>query len=104
MEAMASGVPVVATRVAGVGELVEDGVSGFLVPPGDPAPLAESVAKLIEDPALRSRFGAAGRAKVEKEFDVRHEAARLHGILVAALRGNGAEDSSGRNYTGMARL
>ena len=89
MEAMASGVPVVATRVAGVGELVEDGVSGYLVPPGDPTPLAESVAKLIEDPTLRSRFGAAGRARVEKEFDVRQEAARLRGILTAALRAEG---------------
>jgi glycosyltransferase involved in cell wall biosynthesis len=85
MEALASGVPVVATRVAGVGELVEDGVSGYLVPPGDPTPLAEGIAKLIEDPVLRSRFGAAGRAKVEREFDVRREAARLRGILSAAL-------------------
>jgi colanic acid/amylovoran biosynthesis glycosyltransferase len=87
MEALATGVPVVATRVAGVGELVEEGVSGYLVPPGDPIPLAEGIGKLIEDPGLRSRFGAAGRAKVEREFDVRREAARLHSILEAALSG-----------------
>ncbi len=87
MEALASGVPVVATRVAGVGELVEDGVSGYLVPPGDPVSLADRLGKLIEDPALRSRFGAEGRAKVEEEFDVRCEAARLHSVLTAALRG-----------------
>ena len=87
MEALASGVPVVATRVAGVGELVEDGVSGYLVPPGDPVSLADRLGKLIEDPALRSRFGAEGRAKVEEEFDVRREAARLHSVLTAALRG-----------------
>jgi glycosyltransferase involved in cell wall biosynthesis len=85
MEALASGVPVVATRVAGVGELVEDGVSGYLVAPGDPGKLAQGVAKLMEDPALRARFGAAGRARVEKEFDVRLEAARLYSILTGAL-------------------
>ena len=87
MEAMASGVPVVATGIAGVAELVEDGVSGYLVSPGDPIPLVEAVEKLIEDPALRSRFGAAGRARVEKEFDVRREAASLRSIFTTALAG-----------------
>lgn len=91
MEALASGIPVVATQVAGVGELVDDGVNGYLVSPGDPRSLEERIAKLLEDAALRSRFGAAGRAKVEEEFDVRREAARLHGLLGAALRGRGGE-------------
>jgi glycosyltransferase involved in cell wall biosynthesis len=85
MEALASGVPVVATAIAGVGELVEDGVSGYVVPPGDPVPIAKCIEQLLEDPALRSRFGAAGRAKVEQEFDVRREAARLYAILTTAL-------------------
>jgi len=87
MEALATGIPVVATKVAGVAELVEDGVNGYLVSPGDPRPLEESVARLLEDAALRTRFGAAGRVKVEKEFDVRREAARLRGILSSALSG-----------------
>jgi colanic acid/amylovoran biosynthesis glycosyltransferase len=86
MEAMAAGVPVVATRIAGVPELVEDGVSGFLVPPSDAAPLANRIATLIGDPALRSRFGAAGRAKVEREFDVEAESAKLHAAFSAIVQ------------------
>ena len=85
MEAMAAGVPVVATRIAGVPELVEDGVSGHLVPPGEPGAVAEKVAALLDDPEARNRFGAAGRAKVEREFNVATEAERLCGILKAAV-------------------
>lgn len=81
MEAMASTVPVVATRIAGVGELVEDGVSGFIVPPGDPDSLAEKIEMLLADGALRARFGAAGRARVVEQFDVRKEAAKLYQLL-----------------------
>jgi glycosyltransferase involved in cell wall biosynthesis len=87
MEAMASGVPVVATRVAGVTELVEDGVSGFVVPPGDVGALVASIASLLADPALRARFGSSGRRTVEREFDVRAEAAWLGEILSSALGG-----------------
>lgn len=87
MEAMASGVPVVATRVAGVAELVEDGVSGFVVPPGDVDALARAVETLFADPALRERFGAAGRRMVEREFDVGHEAAWLGEVFSSVLAG-----------------
>ena len=65
LEAMAAGRPVVATDVGGNPELVEDGVSGFLVPPGDEGHLAARVVKLLRDASLRSRMGAAGRARVE---------------------------------------
>jgi len=58
----------VATRVGGVPELVEDGVTGFLVPPRDPDALAEALQKLIADPELRRRMGQAGHEKVLKEF------------------------------------
>ena len=85
MEAMAARRPVVATRVAGVGELVEDGVSGFTVPPGDPESLADRIGLLLDDPARRAAMGAAGRAAVEAGFDIRHEAARLARILAHAL-------------------
>ncbi|HHL22048.1 MAG TPA: colanic acid biosynthesis glycosyltransferase WcaL, partial [Aliiroseovarius sp.] len=88
MEAMASGKPVIATRVAGVPELVENGVSGFLVAPGNPDELAEKLILLGADPALRARMGDAGRRKVREEFDVRTEAARLRSLF--ELRGGGA--------------
>jgi len=87
MEAMASGVPVVTTRVAGVSELVEDGVSGFVVPPGDVDALARAIDTLLADPALRARFGAAGRAMVEREFDVGREAAWLGEVFESVLAG-----------------
>lgn len=81
MEAMASGVPVVTTAIAGVGELVEDGVSGFLVPPGDAASLTERLERLVADPALRQRFGDAGRAKVAASFDIATEVAKLRTLF-----------------------
>ena len=87
MEAMASGVPVVATQIAGVPELVEDGISGFLVPPGDAQSLAERIVPLLGDPALRQRFGKAGRAEVEAEFNITAESQRLVKILTGALEG-----------------
>jgi glycosyltransferase involved in cell wall biosynthesis len=61
LEAMASGVPVVATAVGGVPELVDDGVTGLVVPPGDPAALAGAIDALAGDAALRVRLGAAAR-------------------------------------------
>ena len=87
MEAMAAGVPVVATRVAGIPELVEDGVSGFLVPPGDPVALSQKTRILLDDADLRNRFGAAGREKVQREFNLLTESERLCQILTAAMDG-----------------
>jgi glycosyltransferase involved in cell wall biosynthesis len=87
MEAMAAGVPVVSTNVAGIPELVEEGVSGYLVSPGDEAALAEKMSALLADGNLRSRFGAAGRKKVEREFDIRIEARRMARMLESALKG-----------------
>ncbi len=80
MEAMAAARPVVATRVGGVAELVEDGVSGFTVAPGDPVALAVGILDVLDaSPAM----GAAGRAKVAAEFNIATEAAWL-GQLIAA--------------------
>ena len=88
MEAMAAGVPVAATRIAGIPELVEDGACGFLVPPDDPDALAAKLAALLDDPALRARFGAAGRAKVARDFNLRAEAGRMVRVLTEALGGH----------------
>ena len=68
-EAFACGRPVVATTVGGVRELVEDGVNGTLVPPDDPVALTDALARLAGDEPLRRRLGAAGRTKVEADFD-----------------------------------
>ena len=77
MEAMASGLPVVTTSVMGIPELVRDGVSGVLVPPGRPEPLARALRALAEDAETRRAMGAAGRATVERGFDVDRSARQL---------------------------
>jgi glycosyltransferase involved in cell wall biosynthesis len=64
LEAMASGTPVVASRLGGLTEVVEDGVSGFLVPPGDAAALRDRLDLLLAQPALARRLGEAGRERV----------------------------------------
>ena len=85
MEAMAMEVPVVATRITGVPELVEEGRSGFLVPPGRPDLLADSLERALRAaPAKRRAMGAAGRARVEAEFDQAHSAERLLELLAYA--------------------
>ncbi len=70
LEAMAAGLPVVASRVGGVPEQVVDGETGLLVEPGDPEDLAEALARLVGDRELRGRLGAAGRARAEDAFDL----------------------------------
>jgi glycosyltransferase involved in cell wall biosynthesis len=87
MEAMASRLPVIAPRVAGVPELVEDGVSGFNVSPGDADMLTARIDALLSDPALRASMGEAGRAKVAAEFDQTAEAAWLKRLIAGAHAG-----------------
>ena len=77
MEAMAARVPVVTTRIAGVPELVEDGVSGLLVPPGDAHGLHVALGRLLFDAHLCRDMGEAGRARVLAEFTSDKEAAWL---------------------------
>ncbi len=66
LEAMAYGMAIVATDVGGVGETLTDGEEGLLVPAEDPGALAEALCRLAADPALRGRFGAAARSRVER--------------------------------------
>lgn len=87
MEAMASGIPVVASGVAGVAELVEDGVSGYVVPPADVETLTARISTLIADPDLRNRMGIAGRTKVEQEFDITSETRWLSTIFSESING-----------------
>jgi glycosyltransferase involved in cell wall biosynthesis len=71
LEAGACRKPVVATKVGGIPEVIEEGVNGYLVEPGDVDALATRVATLIGDPAMRIRMGEAGRAGVERDFTTR---------------------------------
>lgn len=77
VEAMACGAPVVTTPVSGIPELVANGVNGLLVPPDDPARLADALARLYDDPALRARLGQAGQETVRERFDGERLAGRL---------------------------
>lgn len=87
MEAMASRIPVIASQVAGVGELVEDGRSGFIIPPGDVDTLTARLDRLLADPDLCRRLGAAGRAQVEAEFDIAREGAWLAQLFAGQQAG-----------------
>ena len=68
LESMAAGVPVVASRVGGIPEAVDDGTTGLLVPPGDAAALAHAVGLLLERPGIARGFGDAGRQRVRRHF------------------------------------
>jgi len=81
LEAMASGRPVVSTRVAGIPESVVDGETGFLVAPAEPHALADALGKLISDAGPRNQFGVAGRSRVEKNFRVETTVAPLEKLL-----------------------
>jgi glycosyltransferase involved in cell wall biosynthesis len=70
MEAMCMNRPVIATNIGGSTEQVANGESGFLVPPGDPAALAEKLELLLRDEALRTKFGAAGRRRIDERFTI----------------------------------
>jgi glycosyltransferase involved in cell wall biosynthesis len=84
-QAMAAGLPIVATAVDGNAEAVEDGISGILTPPGDPQSLADALLRLLDDPALAAEMGAAGRKRAD-EFGARKmvdDIAALYETLLA---------------------
>lgn len=81
MEAMAMEVPVVATRISGISELVEDGVNGLLVRPGDSRELAAAALLIIETPPRAREMGRAGRETVLREYDLKKNAVSLLGII-----------------------
>jgi glycosyltransferase involved in cell wall biosynthesis len=85
LEAMASGLPVVATKVGDVSRAVEDGVTGLLVSPRRPDLLASALGKLLEDPEARRRMGGAGRRRVEERFDFARSADALDRIYQELL-------------------
>lgn len=82
MEAMASGLPVVASKISGIPELVDDAQTGLLVPPRDPAALADALESLWSHPLQRKQLGLAARAKVQREFDLEKNAQQLLSMFV----------------------
>jgi len=88
MEALAAGLPVIATRITGVPELVEDGVAGLLVTPGNATALIDAIDRLAALPDRGAAMGAAGRETVRTEFNIAREAAWL-GRLFAEIEGTG---------------
>src|SRR5262245_33128396 len=70
MEAQSQGLPVLATRVSGIPELIDDGATGMLVGAGDSQSLTQALETLIREPALRQRLGEAGRRRIEAQFDM----------------------------------
>lgn len=89
MEAMASGLPVVASAIDAIPELVRDGETGRLVPPGDPVRLAGAIADLLDRPELAQRMGAAGQRRV---FE-RHDADRNARALLRRILGRTGPDT-----------
>ena len=84
VEAMAAGLPIVASDIAGYDEVVQDGVQGTLVPPGDPRAVAEAVAEILDDPVTAARMGAAGRER-SRTFDWHVVAARIEELYDRAV-------------------
>lgn len=87
LEAMAAGIPVVSTSLSGIPSIVEDGITGFLVAPGDSMAVADRLSRLASDAGLRAGMGAAGRRRFEREFSLSRHLERMRGVFaeVAAL-------------------
>jgi len=99
LEAMAAGLPVVATRVGGIPEAVEDGVTGLLVPPRDPEALAEAIITLLQDRERAVAMGQAGRARVEGYFSVERMVQQTEALYEELIRGKmGLEWVKGKGW------
>jgi glycosyltransferase involved in cell wall biosynthesis len=88
-EALYIGTPVVATKVGGIPEIVDDGVDGVLVPPANSEALAEAIAGLLNDPERRAEMTGAGREKVERRFSFESMVKEYEEIYEAALKRKG---------------
>jgi glycosyltransferase involved in cell wall biosynthesis len=94
VEAMASGRPVLSTTVGGIPSLVDDGVDGRLIEPGDPGGLADAVTAMLDDPARLERMGAAGRVKVAAGLTWDQQTARTVAVYRRALNDASVPDAA----------
>jgi glycosyltransferase involved in cell wall biosynthesis len=92
LEAMAAGVPVVASAVGGIPDQVRHGEEGLLVPPDDPGALGDALGGLLQDPARAHRLGEAGRRRTENEFSHDALVRRIEGVYRSALDGKSARE------------
>ena len=88
VEATALGLPVIGTAVGGLPDIVAEGETGYVIPPGDVDALAAHLRRLAEDSALRQRMGRAARQRAEERFDARKNAARVIGVLEEVVKGS----------------
>jgi glycosyltransferase involved in cell wall biosynthesis len=88
IEPMARGVPVIGSRVGGIPEMIEEGVTGMLVPPGDEAGLATAIAGVLADPARAAAYGTAGRRRVAEHFSRERQLATLETLIGRAVTGS----------------
>ena len=89
-EALACGVPVVATKVGGLPEIVEDGINGFLVEPRSPSAIAEKVIWLLDNKESAKRLGANGRETVAQKFDINTTVREYYELYKEVLEGKKA--------------
>lgn len=99
LEAMASGVPVISTKVSGIPELIEPDREGMLIPPNSPEDLAKALERLLTDPELSGRLARAAREKIEKAFSVEENCRRLLDVFREA----GANIQYAPSFEGMPR-
>jgi glycosyltransferase involved in cell wall biosynthesis len=97
LEAMAMALPVVSTWMSGIPEMVEDQVTGILVPERDPPAAGAAIRRLLQDPGLRTRMGAAGTERVRRLFALEQSADQLARILSETLSARGGRDRASRS-------
>jgi glycosyltransferase involved in cell wall biosynthesis len=88
LEAMEAGVPVIGTRHAGIGEAVEDGLTGLLVPPGDVTALTAVLRRLVDEPDTARQMGAEARRVALEKFDAVAQSRRLEAIFCEVMARN----------------
>jgi glycosyltransferase involved in cell wall biosynthesis len=88
LESMAAGAPLVATRVGGTPEAIDDGANGLLVPPGDPVMMARAIADLLTDPVKARRLGVAARQAINERFSMAHMVTATEQLYHALLDGH----------------